>query len=192
MIRLTSDQAYRVVYYILEKGEFTQTEVHKGTGVSIGRVNQVVSWLLERGYIERLRGRYRLVSAGSLINLFANFRGMKKIASLDIDAPREEVLKFLAEREAVFCLTSALQHYDTYFRDPSISIYALDERIIEDLKKFREGNLRINIYRPDLMLEENTVRKDSARYTSKIRTIIDLFCDNKAYAAERLIKRVFG
>jgi hypothetical protein len=165
--------------------------VHEKTGVSIGRVNQVVSWLLDRGYVERIRGGYRLASAVSLLNLLANFRTMGKIVSLDIDAPRKEILKFLSEKKAVFCLTSALQHYDTYFRDPSICIYPLDEKIIDELKKFREGNLRINIYKPDLVLEENIVTGDSARYTSKVRTIIDLFCDNKAYAAERLIKRVF-
>jgi DNA-binding MarR family transcriptional regulator len=192
MIRLTAQKTYRILYFILSHRKFTQTEIHKATGVSIGRVNRVVSWLLDRGYVEKTRAKYKLTSAVSLISLLANFRAMKKTITLDIDAPREEAVKFLVEKGAVFCLTSALQHYDTYFRDPSICVYSYDKKVIEEFKKFRKGNLRINIYEPDLCLEENITTRDSANLTSEVRTIIDLFCDNKSYAADRLIKRVFA
>jgi len=192
MINLSADKTYRVIYYILNSKEFTQTEVHKRTEVSIGRVNKIVSWLLDKGHVEKLKGRYRLVSPISLINLLSSFRSMEKIASLDIDAPREDIIKFLVENKVVFCLTSALQYYDSYFRDPSICVYSYHRGVVEELKKFRTGTLRIIVYKPDMLLDENTETIDSIRLTSEIRTIIDLFCDNKAYAADRLIKRVFG
>lgn len=192
MIRLTAQKTYKILYYILSHRKFTQTEIHEATGVSIGRVNRVVSWLLDRGYADKTKAKYKLTSAVSLISLLANFRAMKKTITLDIDAPREEVMKFLIEKGAVFCLTSALQYYDTYFRDPSICIYSYDKKVVEELEKFRKGNLRINIYEPDLPLEENITTIDSAKLTSEVRTIIDLFCDNKSYAADRLIKRVFA
>ena len=192
MIRLTAQKTYRILYYVLSHKEFTQTEIHEATGVSIGRVNKVVSWLLDKGYVEKTKGRYRLTSGVSLISLLANFRAMKKTITLDIDAPREETMRFLIEKGAVFCLTSALQYYDMYFRDPSIHVYSYDKKVVEELEKFRKGNLRINIYEPDLCLEENITTKDSVKLTSEVRTIIDLFCDNKSYAADRLIKRVFA
>lgn len=192
MIRLTAHKTYKILYYILSHRKFTQTEVHEATGVSIGRVNRVVLWLLDRGYAERTKAKYKLTSAVSLISLLANFRAMKKIITLDIDAPRKEVMKFLMEGGAVFCLTSALQHYDTYFRDPAICVYSFDKKLVEELEKFGRGNLRINIYEPDLRLEENIALIDSAKLTSEVRTIIDLFCDNRGYAADRLIKRVFA
>ncbi|KXA96198.1 hypothetical protein AKJ39_04930 [candidate division MSBL1 archaeon SCGC-AAA259J03] len=192
MIRLTADKTYRVIYYILNEQEFTQTEVHEATDVSIGRVNQVVSWLRESGHVEKAGTQYELTSGVSLISLLSNFRSMKKTATLDIDAGREKTSEFLIEKGAVFCLTSALQLHDSYFRDPSICAYSSDKGIVEELKKFPKGNLRINIYEPDLLLDENTVSVDSARATSETRTIIDLFCDDKGYAAERLIERVFA
>lgn len=192
MIRLTAQKTYRILYYILSHRRFTQTEIHEATGVSIGRVNKVVSWLIDRGYADKTKGGYRLTSAVSLISLLANFRVMKRTLTLDIDAPREEVMKFLLEKGSVFCLTSALQYYDTYFRDPSIHVYSYDKKVVEEFKKFRKGNLRINIYEPDLCLEENITTIDTAKLTSEVRTIIDLFCDNKSYAADRLIKRVFA
>jgi DNA-binding MarR family transcriptional regulator len=192
MIRLTADKTYRILYYILNHRKFTQTKIHEATGVSIGRVNKVVSWLLDRGYAEKARAKYKLMSAVSLISLLANFRSMEKTAARDIDAPREDVMKFLIERGAVFCLTSALQYYDTYFRDPAICIYSSDKKVVEELEKFRKGNLKINLYEPDLLLEENIVTTGSVKLTSEVRTIIDLFCDNKGYAADRLIKRIFA
>lgn len=191
MIRLTAEKTYRVIYHILKEQEFTQTEVHEATGVSIGRVNQVVSWLRESGQVEKTGTQYRLTSGVSLISLLANFRSMKKTATLDIDAERKEISEFLAEKGTVFCLTSALQLHDSYFRDPSICAYSSNKEIVEELEKFSKGNLRTNIYEPDLLLDENTVSINSRRTTSELRTIIDLFCDDKGYAAERLIERVF-
>lgn len=192
MVRLTADKTYRIIYYILNEKKFTQTEVHEATKVSIGRVNQVVSWLRESGHVEKSGTKYELTSGVSLISLLANFRSMKKIATLNIDSERKEILEFLMEKEAVFCLTSALQRHDSYFRDPSICAYSPNKEAVEELKKFSKGNLRVNLYEPDLSLEENTITIDSARLTSKVRTIIDLFCDEKGYAAKRLIRRVFA
>lgn len=191
MIRLTADKTYRIIYYILNEQKFTQTEIHEATGVSVGRVNQVISWLQESGHVEKTGTQYGLISGVSLISLLANFRSMNKIENFDLDAERDEILEFLKEIKATFCLTSALQHYDSYFRDPSICVYPPNKDVLEELKKFSKGNLRINIYEPDLLLEENTVTIDSTIVTSKMRTIIDLFCDDKGYAADRLIERVF-
>ncbi len=191
MIRLTADKTYRIIYYVLNEQKFTQTEIHEATGVSMGRVNQVISWLQESGHVEKTGTQYGLTSGVSLISLLSNFRSMKKIATLDIDAEREETLDFLIEKEAVFCLTSALQLHDSYFRDPSICAYSSKKGVVGELKKFPKGNLRVSIYEPDLLLDENTVSIDSTRTTSEIRTIIDLFCDDKGYAAERLIERSF-
>jgi len=115
----------------------------------------------------------------------------QRICSLDVEMDREKVAKWLSKKKVVYCLTSALQEYDSYFRDPSINVYG-DERVVRELEKLPKGLTRVNVYEADMSLEPDTVEKEGVRITSKVRTVIDLFCDNKAYITERLVKRLWG
>ncbi len=193
MIRLTSDKTYKVIRYLLKNGRFAQSRVHNETGVSAGRVNQVVQWLMRTGYVRKAACRYELIAPLAVVKLFPLARSMKEqiIFSREVDVENEDIVKWLTGKGAVFCLTTALQQYDTYFRDPAVNIYA-DEKAALELERLPAGLTRVNVYKPDMNLESDTTEKDGVKATSMERTVIDLFCDNKAYAAERLVKRLWG
>jgi len=186
----TKKSAYKVVRYILEKKEFTQRGISEATGASLGGVNYTVKWLIARRYVAREKNRYKLVAAGGLLSLFQLNRRMedKRIASFNISADRKQVLKFMKEKGAVLCLTTALQEYDSYFRDPSVKVYG-DEKLAAELKGMEHGYAQVEIYRNDLGDSKDIITKNGFRMTSETRTVIDLFCSNLAYAAEQLVRR---
>lgn len=201
-MKLTNKKTYLVVRAILQKKKFKQYQIGKEEKVSLHLVNNLVKWLISLGYVARRngnltkqedtgkrRGYYELVSAGAIFNLFLLNRQLKPIASFNVEPSAVEVMKML-EDKAALCLTSALSHYSDYYRDPAIYAYALDKTLLNDLKDLPEGKTRIEIFEEDLNGEDFVTKKD-VRLTNKIRTIIDLYCANKAYAAEWLVRREF-
>ena len=186
-MKVTSRETYKVVRAVLEMRKFTQYGISKRTGVTFSLVNRVVNWLLSRGYVARRRGNYELVAPGAVFGIFPLFRKMKPFASFDVNLSGREALRMLRKRGSL-CLTSALAYYDDYFRDPAIHAYVEDAKLAEELRRLPKGYTHIEIYEEDLNKEDFVVQKGQ-KMTGKVRTIIDLFCSNKAYAAERLIKR---
>lgn len=193
-VDITKRQAYRAVNFVLKRKEFRQVEIVRETGVSKGMASVTVNWLLEKGLVEKANEKYRLVSASALFSLFPYFRNMQDnlVASLSVKADEGRLGKELAERKAVFCGTSALQHYSKYFASPEISIYSSDKKILEELKSTPSGLTKVNVFKPDMCLEIDTEKKGKLLLTGKARTIIDLFCDKKAFAAKELIEREYG
>ncbi len=193
-MRLVSLKTYRIIRFALENREFKQLEAHKKTGVSFGRVNFVTNWLVAHGYVARSTGVYIVIAPAALAQQFSFFRRMEalKTASFMVEASGEELLEVLAENHAALCSTSALQRYDDYFRDPSIHAYA-GPQAIEALKQFSPGRTSVTLYRDDFRQEDDfEATKEGFRATKKTRTIIDVLCSQRAYAAGGLIKRTWG
>ena len=122
-----------------------------------------------------------------------------KIIGIDIskDAVKiaKENLKKQSEaikRKVVFCTTTALQEYSSYYKDPSINFYSKDKKLLEELRTESKGLTRVNAYKPDLCLEIDIEKKGKMLLTSKVRTIIDLFCNNQAYTSKELIEKTYG
>jgi len=189
-MKVTSAKTYQVIRAILEMKSFTQYEISKKEKVTFSVVNRVVNWLVTRGYVVKRTGRYELIAAGAVFSLFPLYRKMKPKAVFDVDISSADFLK-LIKGKGVLALTSALAFYDDYFRDPAIHVYLKDNKLQEVLKSLPKGYTHIEIYDEDLPLDDSGMEKNQL-ITSKIRTVIDLFCSNKAYAAERLIKREWG
>lgn len=189
-MKLTSRQTYRIVRWILGHPEFKQLQVKNETDVAFSRVNKVVNWLIDVGYVAKITNGYRLVSPAALLGLFRLSRSMGKLRthSFEVRAERAELENLIKKTGATYCLTSALARYDSYFRDPSIHVYA-DEALAGCLSKLPRGMMRIDLYRDDLRAPEDIIRSDDMSYTSEMRTIIDVICSDRSYAAERLIKR---
>ena len=146
-----------------------------------------MNWFVSCGYVAKRKGYYEIVAAAATFSLFPLYRKMKPYAAFDINLSKEEVLEIIKGKGAL-CLTSALFYYDSYYRDPAIHVYLNDNKIIEELKHYPKGFTHIEIYREDLN-SNDFIKKNYHLVTDKIRTIIDLFCASKAYAAERLIKK---
>ncbi len=179
---------------LMEK-EFKQRELATRLKISPARVNEIVQWLVKNNLVEKYKNRYEALNPIGIIKLFVYSRRMDDLKefSIDVKVEKNKLISYLKKQEVVFCLTSALQEYSSYFRDPSINFYANDlEKIRSELKKLQHGMLRINVYRQDMFLESNTVKKNGMILTSELRTVIDLFCDNKAYTAKELIEKLWG
>ena len=58
--------------------------------------------------------------------------------------------------------------------------------MLEELGQLPEGKMVINLYEYDL--KDDLIKKKDIRITSKVRTVIDLFCENRSNAAEQLIE----
>jgi len=58
-------------------------------------------------------------------------------------------------------------------------------------KKETTGTVRVNMYPSKPYREDNVIEKDGLNITTKLRTLIDLYCDDKAYAGEPLVKQMW-
>ena len=186
-MKVTSRETYKIIRSILQLKKFTQYEVSKKEGATFSLVNKVVNWLVSRGYVAKRTGYYELVAPAAIFNLFPLYRRMKPYAIVDVNLPAKDVLNMI-KGKGNLCLTTALSYYDDYYREPVIHAYLEDKKIIENLKNLPKGYTHIEIYHEDLNKDDFEKTKEQL-ITNKVRTVIDLFCSNKAYAAERLIKK---
>ncbi len=193
MVDLSREQTYAIVAFILKNNEFSQGEIANSAGVSKAWVSKVFKRLGAKGYIKKAGGRYACSKPVELVSLFPLFRSMQNnlIESFSLDLEREKLLSFLKGKKVVLCTTTALQFHSSYFRDPSTDFYTGDKSILKEFKKIDNGLLRVNLYRADLCLEADVEKRHGFEITDPVRTVIDLFCDNKAYAAEKLVKRLW-
>jgi len=194
LVKITHPKAYRVVNFVLRKPEFSQKEIAEKTKVSKGMVSYVIRWLSEKQYVKKTGKRYELIAASGLISLFGLYRNMEKnlLGSFFLKPEAREIMKELTKRRVVFCTTTALQQYSSYFQDSSINFYSDDKKLLQELKTEPGGMTKVNVYKPDMCLEIDTEKKGRMILTSKPRTIIDLFCNKQAYTAKELIEREYG
>ena len=159
------------------------------------RVSGFVNWLVSLKYVRKVRNRqdrintYRVVSPLALIKFYSNFRNMtdQKLAK-NWSYDRDKVIEYLKGKGGVFCLTTALEHYTKYIHDPAINVYVPPEFWNEMQGTHTEGSVRVNMY-PFLPDEpSNITEKDGLKITTKLRTLIDLYCNDKAYAGDPLVK----
>lgn len=111
--------------------------------------------------------------------------------SIDMGNTRQEMIEYFKSQNAVFCLTTALEQYTEYVKDPAIHVYVIDDYWNEMQKKETTGNVRVNLYPFKPYREDNVTEKNGLKVTTPLRTLIDLYCDDKAYAAEPLIKQLW-
>ncbi len=186
-MKVTSKETYKIIRAILELKKFTQYRISNEEKVTFSLVNRVVNWLVLQKYVAKRTGHYELISPSAILGLFSLYRKMIPHETFDVSLPPKEILKML-KGKGVLCLTSALSYYDDYYRDPAIHVYLKDEKIIKEFKNLQKGYTHIEIYQENLN-DDDFVALKGIKITKKIRTIIDLFCANKWYTAERLIKK---
>jgi len=162
------------------------------------RVSGFVTWLESLGFVEKNRNlqdrtnAYAVPSPVALIKFYSNFRKMNEMRlSIDMGNTRQEMIEYFKSQNAVFCLTTALEQYTEYVKDPAIHVYVIDDYWNEMQKKETTGNVRVNLYPFKPYREDNVTEKNGLKVTTPLRTLIDLYCDDKAYAAEPLIKQLW-
>jgi hypothetical protein len=198
---------FAVLRYVLENPETTQRAAARDTGVSLGQVNKVFSWLQENSLIEKINknrtaantgktAKYRLSNPTGILRVISLFRPMKNnlILELNLNIKKQEAIKYLRKKKAILCLDSALERYDSYFRGDTVCCYVDPpdrlETIKKELSRVPSGITKIRCYRWDFPDIDISGSKDLA--TTETQTVIDLFCDNKAHYTKELLRRRWG
>ena len=193
------EESHKMLYYILEHPRFSQRPMTKELGWKHGeRVSSFVSWLENLKYIKKTletgkgKPRYEVPSRTALLNFYSRNRNMndEKIGTYDIGRDYKSVRKYLSDNGAIMCLTTALQLYGDFFRDPSIHVYVENLKLLDIIPQQSKGDVKVHLY--EYKYTDITRKKYGIRITSPTRTIMDLYCNNMAYAAEQLISEVWN
>lgn len=164
---------------------------------------------------------YVLANPTGLLRAISLFRPMSRLRqyTVAVDMRKEKLFTDLRKRPVIFCLGSALERFSRFYRSDEISFYALDGKgpqsagaIRHDLAARKEGITRATCHllptrthgrRVSEPIEAKVVldrliahgfadRASSGYFTTKVQTVVDLFCDGKAFAARDLLKELWG
>ena len=191
MLSLASDKKLLIIEYILSNNTFTQYKIKKELNLGMYIVNTTVNFLLEKEVIEQKDKKYVLLDAESLLELVAFFKNMKeyKIAEIETSLSKKEIEKYIP-KDAVYCMDSALEQYTNYYKTNKVCIYASEEQAkkLKDKLKLNPGNKTVvQIYKTGII---NVVEIKGLKYTTKIKTIIDMYCDKRGNSVETLLKKL--
>lgn len=203
MIDLASNKKFLLVEYILEKKSFTQYQAKKDLKTGMSIINQTTKFLLEKGVIKKTEKNYELTDPEGLIELIAFFRNMgkQKIIEIGTSLEKTEAIK-LVPQNAIFCLETALEKYSNYYKSNRVCFYA-DEKTAKELEKklaYKPGNKTVvAVYKEKPTLSKTEIgmsdwkklgikNAGNLKFTTAIRTIIDLYSDKKGNAAEKLVE----
>ncbi|GEM_PF-3236135 len=199
MVGFDSDVAHKLLRYMLDNPRFTQRQMARDLDIDHGRrISDFVRWLEDFRYVIKTLDPktglplYEIPSRAALLNFYSRFRNIqteKAGPTYEIGSEPKSAMKYLNDNGAIMCLTSALGFYDDYGRDPELHAYVANASLIDEIKTLEKGKVRVNLYwykYPD----DSKIEK-GIRVTSQTRTIMDLYCNNMAYLAERLMPRIW-
>jgi len=166
-------------------------------------------------------GLYVLANPTGLLRAISLFRqmGRLRLFSMAVAGTKQSLLSELRSHQVVFCLGTALERFSEFYRSDEVSFYAVGrsgpegaEGIRKSLAAKGEGIARATCYFMDTrthgrraassadyrasldwLRESGMVEKDRGGYfTTKVQTVVDLFCDGRAYAARDLLSELWG
>ncbi len=196
MVNLSSPKTFEIIEYILEKKQFTQYRASKELkGISFGLINKVSNWLLGKRLIARRESKYFLSDPAGIISAISIYRDMKQLKILEADTSLTKAqLMQLIPKSAVFCLDSALGLWSSYYKSGRVCAY-LGQKEADAIKKrllFKPGNAStLCIYMEKPLVKQKKEAKGRF-YTGRVRAVVDMFCDDRAFAAEMLYKELWG
>ena len=201
-LNFTSPVNYRILRAILtSKSPFLQTQLATEVAAHVSQVNTITQWLEAHHHLLRHRsdGTYEVTQpAGLVMAMFPYQRIMSHalVRTVKVDKNIDEVIRVLTEQGATLCLESALALYSGYFRPDRVAVYHPKPKdLLAKILPNEGGVLPISVYGIDIPLEGDTLEPDGSipvRRTSRFRTLIDLVCDNRAYAAKDLFAELWG
>jgi len=185
---------FSILNSMLERNSFTQLSLSKEKGVSLGQVNKVAKFLLEKNLIEKESGAYKLNNAFGLVECIAKSREMKHalVEKMEVFLSKEEALGLLGSK-GVLCMDSALEQYYPHVSSGRVCAYVPKKgrrALLEELESLKGNNCTVWLYSADLPIE--TTEVNGRKVTEKKRTAIDLVCDNACFAAHDLFKELWG
>ncbi len=194
-LRVTSPTTYRIVRAVLLSREpFRQVDIATQAAASPGQVSQVVRRLVDLGHIKRqTNALYRVQETATIpLSILPFQRRMQDAHAgrLLVRAGRESTRDALVDAGGILCLESALEEVSGHFRADRVCAYHADPAaLLAELSPNQGGTLPIDIYTADLPLRGDI---EAGRRTTKWRTLVDLACDGKTYAAKDLLFDLWG
>ncbi len=184
---------FKIVEGMLRRGTFTQLSLSSELGVSLGQANKVAKHLLREKMIEKKDSFYRIGNAQKIVGCIAQHREMKNllVKKTGVSLSKEEVLQML-NGKGVLCLDSALERFVPNVVSQRVCVYAgkdAEKEVLRELRKVSGENCSVYVYREDLPAE--SVECSGLRVTEKVRTAIDLGCDNMDFAAKELFRELW-
>jgi len=192
------------VFRWLEENAFVEGPAASGEGRTSGRGDS-----------------YVLVNPTGLLRAISLFRQMNglRLFSVAVAGTKQALLSELRSHRVVFCLGTALERFSEFYRSDEVSFYAVGkdgpegaDGIRESLSAKGEGIARATCYfldtrthgrraavsadtdgTLDWLRESGMIEKSRGGYfTTKVQTVVDLFCDGRAYAARDLLRELWG
>lgn len=194
MINLVSKKRFQILELILEKKQFTQYGLKKELKTGMSIVNDTINILLEKEFIKKQDNKYILSDEKGLLELIAFLKPINKSILLKINTSltKKDLISRLP-KETIFCLDTALNQYTNYYESNRICVYATNKTLAKIKSSFfspgKTTELVIFQAEPELTKKE-TISANGINYTNATRTIIDLYCDNKAFLADKIIGKV--
>jgi hypothetical protein len=198
---LLSPATYRVLRtFLTAEGPLTQLEAARIAQASTAQTSRVVRWLMAHGHAERQPdGRYRARGAAGLVASALPYQRVMAdslYAVLRLRATPEDISRRICDASGVLCLETALASYSRFFRADRVAAYHSDpESLVRMLRAEEGGLLPVAVYWPDLALDGDIVdlpESPGLRATSRFRTVLDLSCDGKVYAAKEVLEELWG
>lgn len=194
VINLVSKKRFVLLEAILEKKVFTQYGLKKELKLGMSIVNDTINILVEKEFVKKQEKKYVLVDEKGLLELIAFLKPISK--SIKLKASTSLTKKELVSRlpkGVVFCLDSALAQYTNYYESNRVCIYASSKNFAKLKGSFfssgKDTELIVFVDDPKLTKNE-IIQKNGSDYTNVTRTIIDLYCDNKEFLADKIRNKV--
>lgn len=165
------------------------------------QVSRTVRWLVEHQHVVRRPedGRYEVVRPAALVlAMFPYQRVMSRslVGATRTDRSKRDALRLLVKEGAIPCLETALEAYSQYFRADRVAVYhPAPRKLLARLTPNEGGLLPVEVYSIDIPLEGDVEGPDASgpfRRTGRFRTLVDLTCDNRTYAAKDLFHALWG
>ncbi|MFH0715132.1 MAG: hypothetical protein V1847_05170 [Candidatus Diapherotrites archaeon] len=146
---------------------------------------------MKKKFVERKGAHYFLADPSGIVSLIGLERDMDSllVKKLSVNLPKKKILQKVSGK-GVLCLDSALEKYSNYYRSNRVCIYATEKQVKEIETLFQgqnSGHAELLIFKPDFEPETEKGKKA----TSRLRTLIDLVCDNKTFYAKDLFKQLW-
>ena len=194
-VSLSSPKSMRVVRYLLTHTKTTQTEIARRVDVSIGLVNKIVAYLIDREIAKYKRRQLVLSEPWKLLNDISWSRSMERLRTAnwfipdryqeieDLEKNIKQVLENMDVRYA-FTLFSAAKRYTSYMKKhDAVQLYvdAFDETrqvtMRRELEPDETGQFHVEIFEPNSTdILRDSVTLGGFRLCSQIQTVIDLYC----------------
>ena len=190
---MSSEKSFEICMYLLEKRQFTQYSVKKNLKSGMKIVNEIFKYLESKKIIKKSEKFYELADYEGLCLAISYFRCMNDslLFSFSSNYSKEQLVKLLPDK-TVFCLETAFEKYNNYYKSNNVFAY-VDEHDLFDLKKklFVKGSKSsLFLFKKKPLLNEIQIdRKNNS--TNLLRTAVDLFCDNKALLGAKLLNQFY-